>query len=582
MLKNQKIWYWVKIVFGLLWLSRMLHSKAYASVYVLIAAAGLYCIHWNYVNRPKAPEGWRKLLLAVFAGLFSFCSVLANYELYYAFRLEFGSISLVGGFLLMWEILLYACCHIPLKTQAWEKQTSPTRVFFTAFAIMAAIDLFFLFVLEYPGTLTPDSISQMNQLMSGSYSNHHPYWHTVVIKLFVNLGMALFGDINHGVAVYCVFQILFMTASFAYVVVTLYQSNVPRKVVLAVFALYALAPYHIYFSFTVWKDVLFAGAILLFVTALYRILKSVGKHSWCDYVVLALGGLGFAVWRSNGWLACLAALLCSGLFLWKQHKKVLLIWLAILVLGNAMKVPYLAAIGVRQPDLVESLSIPVQQVARVIVEGVELTEEERDMMERVVDVEKIPSIYKSYISDPIKTEIREKNPRYFEENISQYLRLWVQLGLRYPGLYLFAWVDQTKGYWNSGYQYVTIMHEIYQNNLGLQKTLGTDDIRGKAAQWVFDMCVHGAPELGILSSIGLYVWLMAFAFLMCLTQKKKEALLALPALMVVGTLLVATPVYSELRYAYSVFTTLPLVLTVSVYDIPEKQKNEEKAEQSHG
>lgn len=571
MLKNQKIWYWVKIVFGLLWLSRMLHSKAYASVYVLIAAAGLYCIRWNYVNHPKAPEGWRKLLLAVFAGLFSFCSVLANYELYYAFRLEFGSISLVGGFLFMWEILLYACCHIPLKTQAWEKQTSPTRVFFTAFAIMAAIDLFFLFVLEYPGTLTPDSISQMNQLMSGSYSNHHPYWHTVVIKLFVNLGMALFGDINHGVAVYCVFQILFMTASFAYVIVTLYQIHVPRKVVLTILALYALTPHHIYFSFTIWKDVLFAGAILLFVTALYRILRSVGEHSWSNYVVFVVGAMGFALWRNNGGLASMLALLCSLPVLFKRNRKVLLIWLAVLLLGNAMKVPYLASIGAEQTDVVELLSIPLQQVARVIKEGGNLTAEEYELLEQIVDVEEIPSVYKDYISDPIKTAVRAKNPAYFQENLSQYLKLWVQLGRQYPGLYLFAWVDQTKGYWNSGYRYVTIMNEIYKNDLGLHKAFGRDDIRWKAAQWFFGMSVHGAPELGILSSIGFHDWLLAFALLMCLLQKKREAILALPALMVVFSLLIGTPVYNELRYAYSVFTTLPLVMAVAVYDIPDNR-----------
>lgn len=566
MLKNQKIWYWVKIVFGLLWLSRMLHSKAYASVYVLIAAAGLYCIHWNYVNHTKAPEGWRKLLLAVFAGLFSFCSVLANYELYYAFRLEFGSISLVGGFLLMWDIMLFAFCQLPMKAEVRENPVSPGKVFGGAFFLMAAIDLFVLFVFEYPGNLSWDSLSQVEQTITGVYSNHHPYWHTMVIKACLNLGTALFGNINAGVAVYSVFQILFMTASFAYAVVTLYQVGVPRRVVFLVLGLYALVPHNILYSITMWKDVMFAGAVLLFVTSLFRALRNVGKWSWLNYVVFGLSGICFAVWRSNGWLALLGAFVCSAIFLWKKDRKLLLLWLAALTVGHVMKVPYLEAIHVRQPDLVESLSIPVQQVARVIKDGGYFTEEELELLEQVVDVEEVPSLYKDYISDPIKVEIRSKNPAYFEEHISDYFKLWVRVGLRHPGLYVFSWVDQTKGYWNSGYRYWTLTQEIDGNELGIYKTAGSGTVRRGIAEWLFGMWVHGTPEVSLLIAIGFHTWLLAAAFIFCVVKKKTEAWLAVPVLMIIGTLLVATPVSYEFRYAYSLFITVPFIAPLSVYD----------------
>ena len=43
-----------------------------------------------------------------------------------------------------------------------------------------------------------------------------------------------------------------------------------------------------------------------------------------------------------------------------------------------------------------------------------------------------------------------------------------------------------------------------------------------------------------------------------------------PILMVVGTLLVAAPVYCEFRYAYTVFTTLPLILPVTLYSVHNK------------
>lgn len=39
--------------------------------------------------------------------------------------------------------------------------------------------------------------------------------------------------------------------------------------------------------------------------------------------------------------------------------------------------------------------------------------------------------------------------------------------------------------------------------------------------------------------------------------------LPVPALSVIATLLIATPVYSEFRYAYSVFCTLPFLLAMT-------------------
>ena len=69
-------------------------------------------------------------------------------------------------------------------------------------------------------------------------------------------------------------------------------------------------------------------------------------------------------------------------------------------------------------------------------------------------------------------------------------------------------------------------------------------------------------------------WLFRLASEFCtavVCDSEKEAVLALPALMVVATLLIGTPVFCEMRYAYSVFTTLPLVMTVAVYDISDNR-----------
>lgn len=52
-----------------------------------------------------------------------------------------------------------------------------------------------------------------------------------------------------------------------------------------------------------------------------------------------------------------------------------------------------------------------------------------------------------------------------------FAKLYLQLGIRYPHKYIEAWVDQTRGYWNGGYSYWIWATEVYENPLGIQKTV---------------------------------------------------------------------------------------------------------------
>ena len=58
------------------------------------------------------------------------------------------------------------------------------------------------------------------------------------------------------------------------------------------------------------------------------------------------------------------------------------------------------------------------------------------------------------------------------ENAGEYLKLYVALGLRYPGDYLNAWIDETKGYWNGGYFFWIYMKQMGDNAYGIANTAG--------------------------------------------------------------------------------------------------------------
>lgn len=554
----------------IVWAANLTNTDAYFSGYLLCGIVAILCLADNYRYNREWTAGGR-IAAKVLALVFGLAVALANYWLFEVTRdpyevsaeinIYLNTFKLwctaLGGYIAAENVLRCACDRCFIPTESGPERRKPWMVFAGSFVIIAAVDLLFLFFAVYPGSMTPDSINQINQIRDGIYSNHHPFWHTMVIKLILDIGYAVFGDFYRAVALYSVAQILVMSACFGYVLMSLYQAGVSKIWIVFGFILYATMPYNISYSSTMWKDVLFGGAVCTFVTSMLRILRGIGKKQG-NYVIFSLSALGFCLWRSNGFLALLAAFPVFAVCLRKDHRKMLVLLLGALTLGWVMKGPVLSALGVPQPDLVESLSIPVQQVARVIVEERELTAEEENLINRVVDIDEVPELYRSHISDNIKNEIRSKNNAYFEENIGQYLKLWLQLLRKYPVDYFRAWVDETKGYWGGGYKYW-----IYADHSG-RNDLDTVLVgQGNGLYMLFNLyftLTENMIVFEVLNNIGLHVWILVIAAFVNRFRKRREWLLAIPLLTMVLTLMVATPVFSEFRYAYGIFTAFPLVI----------------------
>ena len=289
-------------------LSPLTQTDTYYSVYLLCGLAGLACLLANR-RQEKQP-----LAVKIFAGLFSLAVVMGNFELYQPFYALQNKLNLVldlaGGYCVGFQVLSTMLCRLPLRRDARERK-HPAAIFWGVFAVIAVIDLLYLFGARYPGVLTTDSYSTVSQILKGNYNNTMPFWHTMLVQVFVKIWLTLFGEINRAVAFYHVFQIFFLAAVFAYALMTLYQIGVPRLCLGAVFFVYGLLPYNIVYSVTLWKDIPFGASALLLATAFYRLLKSVGKPR-LNWVTFVLGALGVSLLRTNGWFAMLAVLSAGG------------------------------------------------------------------------------------------------------------------------------------------------------------------------------------------------------------------------------------------------------------------------------
>lgn len=565
----------VQALFIYIWLtvlSPLSVTDTYYSVYLLCAVVGLLCLYDNYRTPAECTRG-QGITVGVFAGVLAAAVALANYELFEPLTVLqnlFDCVcALAGGFCIGYQILLCMLKRLPLQSSP-SARLHPGRVFFLVFGSVSLINLLYLFFVLYPGVLTTDSFTTVSQLMGLSpYDNVMPFWHTVTVKVFFDLGMALFGEINAAIATFHVAQILFMAGCIGFAMMTMYQMGLPVPVMAAVYALYAFMPYNMVYSITLYKDIPFGGAALLFVTAFYRLLKNIGRHRMGNYAALVIGALGFSLWRTNGWYAFLVMVILMVFLMRKEQKRLLLVMIAVLILCWVLINPVLSALDVGETNFVEAFGIPMQQIARVMHEERPLTQEQLSMISEIFWIDKVGALYDPQTVDPVKfNTFRYDKVDYILENLDAYLELYFDLAKTYPGDFLKAWVEQTKGYWNGGYKFWTYTLQMGENNLGIYRTESTNLLSRLYNAWF--RYVEKPTILQPLISIGLYVWALVSCCVVNVLKKQKEFLLTIPILVLIAGLWLGTPVFSEFRYAYPMILSMPMILAATVYPVREE------------
>lgn len=553
------------------WLVNLQGTDSYYSVYLLVAAVACFAMQQNYQKKVAATY---KTLVAIWLLSLGFAAaiVLANYSLFEPWTalqsLFEAGCTLLGGWIAFYHILFYMVSILPLKI-AGRNCSHSTIVFLGSFVFFAGIFLIHLYLRIYPGILTRDSVTTIEQILECNYNNTMPFWHTMTVQVFFNLGMTLFGEINGAIALFHSVQCLFLAACFSYGIVTLYQIGIPFALIGVVMIGYGVMPYHIVYSVTLWKDVIFGAAALLMVTALVRIIQNIGKYYALNTVIFSIASMGLCLWRTNGMLAFGMLLVVMALTVRKKYKKLLFLMVIILLICWLLSDPMLAVLNIPGTDFVEALAIPFQQVSRVVASDLPLTEKESQMLNDVFLLDLVPEKYDPSTVDPIKFEaLRSAEP--LKQNPLGYAGLWLKLGLKYPGVYLAAWVEETKGYWNGGYEFWIYTYNMSPNSIGIVSCPGENLISS-----LFKAGFRYLEKLKVLQplySIGLAVWITVICCFVNVQKRRDEFLLSLPGIVIVIGLLIGTPVFAEFRYAYPIFTTVPVILCCTLFTTEERNQ----------
>lgn len=549
-----------------------------SNIFAVILLVGVYCFLRTKVYEQDRTE---RQIVSILSIGFSVLWVAGNYEAYQmngVGKILQYIISVCGLYMLINKIL-GLLFHKLLAIELYEERKLKIRPWVFAAAVFGICILCWLpyFLAYYPGIITDDAEWQLAQAIGlRSYSNHQPWIHTMLHRLFYSLGFSLFHTPNAGVAACVIAQMCVMAGSYAYLLMTFYKEKLHKYFIFGCLLFFAVIPFNAVYAVTLWKDVLLGAVVLLFSLSIWKIIRKseVGKGAG-DYVLFGITGVLLCILRSNGYYAYLLCIPFFILFFKRKRKIIIPICITTVMLTVFYKGPVLEYYEVEPPDRIESLSIPAQHIARVIVDGGELTREQYELLEKAVDVSQIKEVYFPTISDPIKTLVRETGDQeYIEKHKWDYFKLWLELGVRHPSTYLKAQIDQTKGYWYPDVQYWVTTTMLKENDWGMFRDSKLPDSVVKGMEFWENIYID-IPVLGLLWSIGFYTW-MLFVLAGISIKKGKSILPFLPVLAILISLFIATPVQAEFRYSYAMITTMPLFIVIGCSNLQER-KNEKNS-----
>ncbi len=580
--------YLAQILVLLLWVVWLFPTDAYYSAYLFLMVLGMGAASDN-LNAALTYPGVRPQRDVRMTCTCTVGALMAGLAVSVAeHAIEKGPLDVLiifsGAAIIGWSGLKALMRHL---RDGWELRTSPCCpsplvVFGAAFLILAGGYLYLFFTAFYPGSFSPDSMDQIGQALGKDpWDNHYPFAHTMIIKGFLAVGQFLFGNINAAVATYIVFHALYMALGFSYFLATLARMRVSPFVILLILAWFLFMPFHITYALVMWKDPVFGVTMLILVTSFYRA-YALGMPRWYLVVAIAVSALGVCLFRSNGWPSVLS--LAVAAFLLRKGKcRRLVKWtlagvLAVYFLIKGVLYP---ALGVVPPGLVEKYGLLLNLTGSVVVDGGEVTPDEKEFLAKLYKTDKLRKTYDPSWTYPTKLAI---NLKFFEQNTGRFLWTWLSVGLRNPGKYVKAWTHLTRGYWNAGYKSKwgtgsPLVVWPPNNPFGIVRE--TKDQGLWKALTNYDYAFVKVPFLCLFKSVGLHVWGIVAVFLVCVAFKRRQAVLALPLIMVLLTLMVASPLHMEFRLAYSIICCTPLMLTLPFVRTDEADRNNDEREVRH-
>lgn len=561
---------------------------------ILLLITSFIAIYFTITKKEKKYNKFSIVLSIIFSLIYVLCDSIENNYMLDIFN-KYLALNISGYFIIFYIsfVNLFDIMDKYIKKNKEDKKiyigykeifTTSRFSFIINFLLIFIINLIFLLKF-YPGNLTYDSFNEIEQI-KGIFPlmNNHSILHTGILAIFVKFGLLL-KNINIGIFLFSLFQIIIVSLIFSYIMRFLAKHNVP--IIFRILSLiFFMHPINVFYSFSIWKDILFSICFVIFTILIYYFSKDenyfMDKKNIFLFIVMSLLVMYL---RNNGIYIIIISLIILFIMYRKKYKRLIPIFLGIIFTFFISKILIFNVLNINDFEVKEMLSFPSQSLARVYkYDKDKLTKKEIKQIERFYS-NKVGEAYNPIVSDNTKNLLDQK---YLLKHKGEYFKLNFKLFFKYNKRYVESFISNNYGYYyiNTNYPSIILQKsdlygvkhvEIFNNfviycilvviitsillvvlwNLKEKQNILLLSLLLPVVLSL-DTNIKTNPLIYMFFNIGLYVTI-AFILFVYNKKNKKNVTYYIPTI-VLWVSMLFSPVYSEFRYLYPLFLLIPVFI----------------------
>ncbi len=340
---------------------------------------------------------------------------------------------------------------------------------------------------------------------------------------------------------------------------------------------YVFCPWYCFTMVNLVKDIPFSLILVAWMPILYDICSSKGELLKKKHIMLVLSALlVLSLLRNNGVYVSAVILLSLFFVVKRKYFKNICALVLVLALVIAGSNHFEDSMGI-QHLIMETVGIPLQQLAGVIYYDGEISDEDAEFINQIISLDYIKEKYSPYSADKLKWGGAPISNSFLSANKVQFLKTWAKLLIPNFGIYVNVYLRNTYGFWSFATDtdgglnnmYTTVYVQAFEGWLSTNNV----NIKSVLPQSIQSRLENFFNESSSLPGSGLIFWI--FMFFVVLIATKKGIRMIVPAVPIMAnwlTIMISTPIAFQWRYTVCALMALPLIVGMAFIDFGKTDK----------
>lgn len=427
-------------------------------------------------------------------------------------------------------------------------------------------------VLLFPCILDGDSSACINSFINDKpLTNHHPLIYHFIYGYTMKLGLY----INNP---YLTFFLLSLIHIFILSLIIIYAIKILDKIYGKNRITELMVIFYIFFPvFSIWniylaKDTIFSMAIFIWVLSLFNLIQSKfiilknNSYLFIHSIILLI----VCLTKNQGIYLVIIEMFILLFISLKNWRRIIVPYIGTYIIYSLIYLNvFLPKFNITQSGNQEKFGFMFQQTARYIKEYPnDLTNKEKDIINKILPVDTIAKLYNPILQDPVKFQYRYMN-RDVNEKIAlldAYKEVWLKMFLKHPWTYIEATINtcyqnfyfELKGSSTIAYTKSSFANIPNDSPMVIKQNNNISNLF-----YIAIRVLAKVPILGLLFSIPFYIWISIFFLFFFIIYKDFNSLAIYFPIFTSILVLIVAPCVS-MRYVMPIIWVIPFIITSTI------------------